>query len=129
MFTVTVAPLPAPGTPTTFGERSDPAEEKALKKPPPPPIDWARIPCAPAPLVVIAPWDVSATAPASPPPPPLAPKLTGPAAETPKACAAPPPPPIDCARMPRAPAPLVSIALRLVKVTADPAPLTPAAPR
>jgi hypothetical protein len=83
-LTVTVPPLPAPARPVTFGDSNDPVEVKPSKKPPPPPIDWARIPCAPAPLVAIVPAEATVTAPPAPPPPPLAPKVTGPEAETPK---------------------------------------------
>ena len=96
-----------------------------LALPPPPPMDWARMPSAPAPRVMISPELVTVTAPPLPPSPPEPPmEISGvlvvalmvrlAAMDMPPL---PPPPPTDWATIPWAKAPLVSIRPPLVTVT------------
>ena len=117
LVTVTAPPLPPlPPTPPiaiSGAEVGAPISRLPVSAipplPPPPPIDWARMPCAPSPLVSIVPALVTSTTPPILPLPPTAPKLKPKATlslpdETPVSARMvellPPPPPSDWAKMP-----------------------------
>ncbi len=129
---------PLPPTTRLAEPPLSPTAPEALKPPlpPPPPIDWARMPAELEPLVVMFPLEVTptratlgalvtsgvvtvVTEPPKPPEPPMLADRAPPTTKTPEMAKPPlpPPPPIDWARMPLEKAPLVETPPVLVTVT------------
>ncbi|KIC42138.1 hypothetical protein RA27_01670, partial [Ruegeria sp. ANG-R] len=117
--TLTLPPVPpAPPSPPMATPTKAPTDPDEPPLPPPPPMDWARMPIASSPDVVMIPSFTIVTVEPLPPPLPLPPTETIPPDEPPS----PPPPPMDCAIIPRAPFPPVTMRPRLVTLTAAPVP-------